>query len=331
MKIESLKGKKIGLYFSAAWCGPCQRFTPQLVDIYNELSSNVGFEVVFVSGDEDEDSFKDYFSKMPWLAVPFTDSETRDRLDEVFKVRGIPNLVMIDDEGKLVNENGVGVIRSYGADAYPFTPEKMKEIKEEEERARREQTLRSVLVTPSRDFVITRDGNKVPVSQLEGKTIGLLFSVASYRQCKEFTSKLEEVYKKLKENNEDFEIVLISLEDDEEAFKQDFETNPWLALPFNDKSSSKLTRHFMLSTLPTLVILGPDGKTRHSNVAEAIDDYGVVAYPFTPEKFEELKAIEKAKLEAQTLESLLVSGDLNYVLGKDGAKVKKALFTLLSF
>ncbi|KAH0852220.1 hypothetical protein HID58_094154 [Brassica napus] len=162
---------------------------------------------------------------------------------------------------------------------------------------------------------------QVPVSELQGKTIGLLFSVASYRQCKEFTSKLEEVYKKLKENNEDFEIVLISLEDDEDAFKQDFDTNPWLALPFNDKSSSKLTRHFMLSTLPTLVILGPDGKTRHSNVAEAIDDYGVVAYPFTPEKFEELKAIEKAKLEAQTLESLLVSGDLNYVLGKDGAKV----------
>ncbi|KAH0852217.1 hypothetical protein HID58_094155, partial [Brassica napus] len=320
VKIDSLKGKKIGLYFSAEWCGPCQRFTPQLVEIYNELSSKVGFEVVFVSGDEDEDSFKDYFSKMPWLAVPFTDSETRDRLDEVFKVRGIPNLVMIDDEGKLVNENGVGVIRSYGADAYPFTPEKMKEIKEEEERARREQTLKSVLVTPSRDFVITRDGNKVPVSELQGKTIGLLFSVASYRQCKEFTSKLEEVYKKLKENNEDFEIVLISLEDDEDAFKQDFDTNPWLALPFNDKSSSKLTRHFMLSTLPTLVILGPDGKTRHSNVAEAIDDYGVVAYPFTPEKFEELKAIEKAKLEAQTLESLLVSGDLNYVLGKDGAK-----------
>lgn len=163
MKIDSLIGKKIGLYFSAAWCGPCQQFTPQLVEVYNELSSKVGFEVVFVSGDEDEESFRSYFSKMPWLAVPFTDSETRDRLDELFKVRGIPNLVMVDDRGKLVNENGVGVIRSYGADAYPFTPEKMNEIKEEEERARREQTLRSVLVTPSRDFVISPDGNKVPL------------------------------------------------------------------------------------------------------------------------------------------------------------------------
>lgn len=159
MKVESLKGKNIGLYFSAASCGPCQRFTPQLVQVYNELSSSkAGFEVVFVSGDEDEESFKDYFSKMPWLAVPFSDSQTRDRLDEVFKVRGIPNLVMIDDEGKMVNENGVGAIRSHVAVAYA---EKMREVKEEEDRARREQTLTSVLVTPSRDFVISRDGTKV--------------------------------------------------------------------------------------------------------------------------------------------------------------------------
>lgn len=166
----------------------------------------------------------------------------------------------------------------------------------------------------------------MPVSELEGKkTIGLLFSVASYRKCTEFTPNLVEVYNKLKENGEDFEVVMISLEDDEEAFNQDFETMPWLALPFNDKSSSKLARHFMLSTLPTLVILGPDGKTRHFNVAEVIDDYGVLAYPFTPEKFEELKEIEKAKTESQTLESLFVSGDLNYVLGKDGAKVKLSI------
>ncbi|CAN8241008.1 unnamed protein product [Cochlearia groenlandica] len=322
VKIESLKGKKIGLYFSAAWCGPCQKFTPQLLEIYTELvSSKASFEVIFVSGDEDEESFTDYFAKMPWLAVPFADSETLDRLDEVFKVRGIPNLVIVDDHGKLVNENGVGVVRSYGANAYPFTPEKMSEIKKEEDRARREQTLSSVLVTPSRDFVVSRDGNKVPVSELEGKTVGLLFSVATYSKCTEFTPKLVEVYNKLKENGEDFEIVLISLEDDEVSFKQDFETKPWLALPFNDKSPSKLARHFMLSTLPTLVILGTDGKTRHLNVAEAIDDYGTLAYPFTPEKFLELKAIEKAKTDAQTLESLLVSGDLNYVLGKDGAKV----------
>ncbi|VVB06681.1 unnamed protein product [Arabis nemorensis] len=92
---------------------------------------------------------------------------------------------MINDQGKVLGiENSVDVIRSYGADAYPFTRERMKDIIEEEDIARREQALTSVLVSPSRDFVISQHGTKVPVSELEGKTIGLLFSVASYKRLK---------------------------------------------------------------------------------------------------------------------------------------------------
>ncbi|CAA7018349.1 unnamed protein product [Microthlaspi erraticum] len=93
VKIDSLKGKKIGLYFSASWCSPCHMFTRHLLEAYNELSPKACFEVVFVSCDKDEESFGDYFAKMPWLAVPFTDQETRDGLyDEIFKVKSIPNV-----------------------------------------------------------------------------------------------------------------------------------------------------------------------------------------------------------------------------------------------
>ena len=96
---------------------------------------------------------------------------------------------------------------------------------------------------------------------------------------------------------------------------------PWLALPFKDESCEKLARYFEHATLPTLVIIGPDGKTLHSNVAEAIKEHGIASYPFTPEKFAELAEIEKAEEANQTLESILVSGDLDFVLGKDGVKV----------
>lgn len=89
-----MKGKKVGFYFSASWCPPCRRFTPTLVELYNEFSSK-DFEIVFVSRDKDEDSFNDYFSKMPWLAIPFSDSDTRNNLNELFKGRGIPHLVIL--------------------------------------------------------------------------------------------------------------------------------------------------------------------------------------------------------------------------------------------
>ena len=37
------------------------------------------FEVVFVSLDRSQEGFDQYFETMPWLAVPFSDSEARTR------------------------------------------------------------------------------------------------------------------------------------------------------------------------------------------------------------------------------------------------------------
>lgn len=160
---------------------------------------------------------------------------------------------------------------------------------------------------------------KVPVSELDGKMVGLYFSLASYRSA--FAPKLREVYEKLKAKGENFEIVMISLDEDEESFKKGCESMPWFALPHKDKSCEKLARYFEISSIPTLVIVGPDGKTLHSNVAEVIEEHGIEAYPFTPERFKELEEIERAKREAQTLQSILISDDLDFVIGNDGTKV----------
>ncbi|KAE8704953.1 putative nucleoredoxin 1-2 [Hibiscus syriacus] len=245
VKIDSLKGKKLGLYFSASWCGPCRRFTPNLIEVYSALSSKGDFEVIFVSADE----------------------ERSHSMVTSLRCHGLRSLLRFHDP----------------------------------------QALGRVV--------------QGTVSDLEGKTVGLYFSAFSFKPCADFTLKLAEVYKKLKEKGEDFEVVMISLEDEEESFKESFGA-PWLALPFKDKSCEKLARYFELSTLPTVVIIGPDGKTLHPNAADAIDEHGIEAYPFTPEKFAELKEIEKAKEAAQTLESVLISGDLDHVIGKDGTKVK---------
>lgn len=306
VKISDLVGKKVGLYFSASWCGPCRRFTPDFVEVYEELSSKGDFEVVFISSDKVDEAFDAYFAKMPWLAIPFSDSETRKHLNSLFKVRGIPYLVILDGSGEVLSDHGVKIIKDYGSECYPFTPERVMILREEEEAAKKEQSLRSILVSKSRDFVISNTGIKIPVSELEGKTVGLYFSMTVHKECREFTSKLVEFYEKIKGQGKNFEIVLISLDDEEEPFKQGFEIMPWLALPFKDKSCEKLVRLFELTSLPTIVIISPDGKTLNPNVAEIIEEHGAEAYPFTPQKLLELAEIEKAKNESQTLESILV-------------------------
>ena len=60
------KTSVVGLYFSAHWCGPCRGFTPELVKVHKEVAAaGKSFEVVFVSSDEDQDAFDEYFGDMP--------------------------------------------------------------------------------------------------------------------------------------------------------------------------------------------------------------------------------------------------------------------------
>ena len=161
MKISNLVGKTVGLYFSGSWCGPCCHFTPNLVEVYEELLPKGDFEVVFISSDRDDESFNSYLAKMPWLAIPFSDSETRKRLKELFKVRGIPNLVILDANGKVSTNQGTRIIREYGVDGYPFSTERINFLKEEEEAAKKNQSLSSILVHGSRSHLVSNDGNEV--------------------------------------------------------------------------------------------------------------------------------------------------------------------------
>ncbi|KAJ4959841.1 hypothetical protein NE237_019751 [Protea cynaroides] len=171
----------------------------------------------------------------------------------------MPYLVILDENGKVVNESGIQIISDYGVEAYPFTPERITLLKEA---AMKAQSLSSIMVSESRNFLVSNDGKKVPISELEGKTVALYFSLCAYGPCVEFTSILVEVYEKLKKRGENFEVVLVSIDDDEEKYKEAFQKMRWLSLPFNDERGNKImAEYFELEDIPMLVIIGPDGKT----------------------------------------------------------------------
>jgi hypothetical protein len=111
---------------------------------------------------------------------------------------------------------------------------------------------------------------QVSISELEGKYVGLCFVVNGFGPIDDLTADLAKIYEKLKEVGEKFEVVTVSLDSDESAFNESFSNMPWLAIPHNDKMCEKLVRYFELSTLPTLVLIGPDGKTLNNNIAEII-------------------------------------------------------------
>lgn len=105
----SLDGKNTAIYFSASWCQPCKKFTPQLVEAYHAAMAD-GYkeklDVLFVSLDSEEEAFDKYRSSMPWPAVAFKDTR-RALLQIGLGIKSIPALVVLDPAGKVLSSSGV--------------------------------------------------------------------------------------------------------------------------------------------------------------------------------------------------------------------------------
>ncbi len=95
------------VYFSAHWCPPCRAFTPKLVEFYN-ANKSPNLDLIFVSSDESEAKQTEYMNEtsMPWSAVQF--SEIKGSPLQPLCGPGIPCLVLLDAEGKVVSDSYVG-------------------------------------------------------------------------------------------------------------------------------------------------------------------------------------------------------------------------------
>ncbi|CAI5740894.1 unnamed protein product [Peronospora destructor] len=113
-----LAGKKVvGFYFSAHWCPPCRQFTPFLSALYEDMTTkHPEFELVFVSSDRDLTQYNEYFGQMTFLAVPFEERATIQALSNEFGVTGIPMLVFVDAEGKVITLDGRSVVSDSSGD-----------------------------------------------------------------------------------------------------------------------------------------------------------------------------------------------------------------------
>jgi nucleoredoxin len=104
------KKKYVFVYLSAHWCPPCREFTPHLVKWYNvNYAKNGDFELLFFSRDEDEAAMLNYMREtaMPWAAIKPTADKTRAFLKERAGGRGIPNLILFDSDGKVLQTSFV--------------------------------------------------------------------------------------------------------------------------------------------------------------------------------------------------------------------------------
>merc|ERR1711988_1708217 len=242
---EALAGlDAVGIYFSAHWCPPCRGFTPVLAEKYKELQgAGKKFEIVFASSDKSEDQFKDYYSEMPWLGLPYSERDLKAELAAEHNCRGIPYLVIIDGAtGKTITTDGRAEVSATNfIQTFPWkpTPMSMDEFGD---------TLRN----PDGSTVSTKDA-------LEGvEALGIYFSAHWCPPCRGFTPKAAENYKALKAAGKKVEFIFASSDKDETAFNEYHSEMPWKALPFaeRDKKAS-LAKRYKCQGIPHLVFVDP--------------------------------------------------------------------------
>lgn len=92
-------------YYTASWCGPCQAFTPELVDFYNRLKKdNNSFELVLISSDKEQADMEEYAKekKMPWPQLKLSKIDAfSGKFDH--EVSGIPAVIVCDLKGTVLS------------------------------------------------------------------------------------------------------------------------------------------------------------------------------------------------------------------------------------
>lgn len=133
---------------------------------YNTLKdTGQELEVIFVSFDRDENGFNEHIKNMPWLVVPF-DVNLQKILGNVYKVNQIPSFIPLDFATKLLPKDAVGMIKDYGADAFPFTKKRQDELKALDEAKRQEGNLIELFANGVGDSLLSGKGGKVSYSCL---------------------------------------------------------------------------------------------------------------------------------------------------------------------
>ena len=288
VSVADLEGKVVLLYFGASWCPPCAQFTPQLTKFYNNLKAEKKheFELIYVSGDKAQDEFDEYRKDMPWLAMPFAKRREKEKLSRRVKVGGIPTVVIVGKDGKVVTTKARNnVMKDPEGKDFPWIP-------------------KSIFEVLGSGPIMTHDNGKlVTVDDLRKMdAFALYFSAHWCPPCRAFTPRLATIYKKLKAQQPNVEIIFCSNDNTEEDFAEYWSEQPWAAIPLGDERVRDLSEIVGLESIPTLVTVKGDG-TVISKAARSVADEDVDAerFPWVKNQLPPVAALEPSDAAVEAL------------------------------
>jgi thiol-disulfide isomerase/thioredoxin len=105
---KSLAGKVVLVDFWATWCGPCVAEIPNVREQYEKYHDK-GFEVIGISLDEEKEKVDAFVTehKIPWPII-YAGKGWEDPVAQFYGISGIPQLILIGRDGKVITLNARG-------------------------------------------------------------------------------------------------------------------------------------------------------------------------------------------------------------------------------
>mgnify|MGYP006276417017 CR=1 FL=1 len=102
VSLKDFRGNYTLIDFWAAWCGPCRRANPHVVEIYNEYHPK-GFQILGVSFDQSREAWIKaiHEDNLPWTQVSDLKG-WKNEAGQLYGVNSIPHTVLLDPDGKIV-------------------------------------------------------------------------------------------------------------------------------------------------------------------------------------------------------------------------------------
>jgi len=182
--------------------------------------------------------------------LPFDKRAEKEALSKKYKVKGIPSLVVLGPDGKVITKDGRSKVMENFDDCagFPWAPLSLAEA--------------------LGDVFLRQDGSTVGKDAIDGKSLGLYFSAHWCPPCRGFTPVLKQFYTDYKAKDPNFEIIFVSSDREEKGmldyFKEDH--GDYLALPYSKrKEKEELSSMFGVEGIPTFVVVGADGQVLNTN------------------------------------------------------------------